>query len=190
MIEPHEKEKDTSRLNNNSKSLLILLVLSALIAYFFIKNNKTEPKKAIDLASLSYEAKKMGGKKDSKYLRFPSQDHKAVTSYLDNLPKMGFKPHTLKEIPQGWALEGAHVIDYGLEKLSCVSYKDKSGERVFLFSLKDKPELTQDNLFKKGELNYSLYASKEINMVLWKTSKSSLNVLVGWKSAKELIEFL
>ena len=186
-----QEDKMKNIFNNKRKSLFILFVAITVILYFFMNNKyKEQPKKQIDLETIGFEAKKLGASQSHRYMQFPSENREDVLSYFNSLPKLHFKPYVFEKVPEGWGLIGATLIHYGKNNLSVSFYKNNRGEKVYLFTMEDNGDFSQNNLLQKDSTNYSIYASEDINMILWKTNKRALNILAGWQSAKALIEFL
>ncbi len=179
-----------SELKGNFFRFAVLFGLIALFIYggfiLFAPKQKA-PFKALD--SLIYEAIVMTEDPEGR-LDFPTDKLGEINNFFKHYPDIGFTPKTLQEPGEGWATNGATVIDYEVAKVLGVQFTGQNTEEK-LFAFFYKGQIDQLPASAPGNFQgiiYQAYASDRLNVVAWQASPDTIGMMVGYRGAKELAE--
>lgn len=184
----NELEIDVAQTNLVRKLIFFFIIFCMVFGLYYLFTPQTEEKLTDPLNALSYESLAMEEDQSGERLYLPSQDKLEIDQYFENTPDLDFKPRSLVQVGQDWTPEGASIIDYEVAKIAVVQYaKQPQNAKIFFFtlfgSLKDLENTEEGD--EQG-FSYRPYASDQLNMVVWQDSPSTLAVLVGRLSIKEL----
>lgn len=176
----------------NLKNRIIIIILACLLIYGLINflNQEEAPKLNNILQTLHYESLAMEGYPDER-LDLPTDDFTEIRNYFDSYKGLNFKPHAFKKAPEGWTAEGATVVDYSVQKVSVVQFKNEEGNKLFHYSLiaqlSDLPKTQQGSISSpSGEFTYYAFESENYNIIAWESDTNRLSFLVGTLGGEEL----
>ena len=184
----NELETSVAQTNFIRKIIFFAVVTVCVVGLYKFFTPKKEAKLTDPLNALSYEALAMEEDQSGERLYLPSQDKFEIDQYFGNTPSLKFTPRTLTSTGELWIPNGASIIDYEVAKIAVVQYSKKSeSDKLFFFtlygSLQDLENAEDGN---ENGLTYRPYASDQINLVVWQDSETTLAVLAGRLSIKEL----
>lgn len=123
-------------------------------------------------------------------ISFPSHDLGEIRDFLtsDKSSEVPFQPPF--SFGSEWQPEGAGIINYEIAKVAMITLTNSTNhEHLFYFSYPDRIE----NIKKKKEagklgdnFEYFVFASDEMNIVVWQQTPQLLSFLIGHRSAPEL----
>ena len=183
-----ELETSVAQSNFFRKIIFFVIFVSCLVGMFKFFAPQKEAKLNDPLNALSYEALAMEEDQSGERLYLPSVEKLEIDQYFANTPNLKFVPRSLNKIDPSWKPEGASIIDYEVAKIAVVQYGQKAqGAKLFFFTLFGKlKDVENAEEGDESGLKYQPYASDQMNMVVWQDSPSTLAVLVGRLSVKDL----
>ena len=184
----NELESKVAKSNFFRKIIFFVIVLVCIFGLYKFFSPHKEEKLNDPLNALSYEALAMEEDQSGERLYLPSNEKLEIDQYFGNTPNLKFKPRSLNKIGPKWFPEGASLIDYEVAKIAVVQYgRKQDSAKLFFFTLfGDIQNLASAEEGKENGLVYQPYASDQMNMVVWQDSPTTLGVMVGRLSIKEL----